>query len=470
MISLYSTALIGSIFSILFVTVNALIASIVTVAFLIATNITPILIYFCGDNILQDKPIHWEGCSDNHDKRRHATYMNPVANTWYHFADTDELTNGKVLEIKALNNVYALWRDPKTGKPICHEAFCPHLGANLAIGGKVNNDGKIVCPFHSWEFNADGTIHSIPYLEKDDKESQSIKKECKLKRKLKLLPCVDFCGLVMVFYHENEEISEPTFPLPFYIQDELNGKYHSSIAGIDGTKDHFTKWSPHLKWNVGFVKLLPNDWVDQAGDHAHFHTLHNEIVIPWTRYKIPQFIHRMFPFSIKHRLVTYKGTDDKWSEKAEKDLNSSYKHTLEKSYIFFTDIAGIAYNNKLIKSTESETLEMYVGPALMIFHIPFTLGAFKVFVSTTPCEGGSVMRVRTFCNTENKLIRFVAWVLGGLSGSQLDSDIVILQNKVRLSKPLIQPYDGPYNRVSGWFKQFYSEGSDKKVNKYCLDW
>jgi phenylpropionate dioxygenase-like ring-hydroxylating dioxygenase large terminal subunit len=41
------------------------------------------------------------------------------------------------MEVRALNSVFALWRDPTTGKPVCHEAFCPHLGANLAVGGKV---------------------------------------------------------------------------------------------------------------------------------------------------------------------------------------------------------------------------------------------------------------------------------------------------------------------------------------------
>jgi hypothetical protein len=210
--------------------------------------------------------------------------------------------------------------------------------------------------------------------------------------------------------------------------------------------------------------------VDQSGDHAHFHTLHNEFVIPWTTLRIPDFLKRLFPFSIQHKLVTYKGNDPAWSEKAAKDFKDHYNFTLEKAYIFFTDIAGIAYNGKLMSTTESETLEMYIGPALMIFHIPFTLGAFKVFVSTTPCDGGSVMRVRTFCNSKKPLVRAVAWVLTGLSASQLASDLDILQNKVRLSKPLIVPFDGPFNRVNAWAKQFYSEGSDKKVDRYCLDW
>ena len=34
-------------------------------------------------------------------------------------------------------------------------AFCPHLGTHLGHGGTVQGN-NIVCPYHSWEFDADG--------------------------------------------------------------------------------------------------------------------------------------------------------------------------------------------------------------------------------------------------------------------------------------------------------------------------
>ena len=43
------------------------------------------------------------------------------------------------------------------------DAFCPHLGAHLGIGGKVV-DGQIVCPFHAWQFGQDGACKHIPYI------------------------------------------------------------------------------------------------------------------------------------------------------------------------------------------------------------------------------------------------------------------------------------------------------------------
>jgi 3-ketosteroid 9alpha-monooxygenase subunit A len=42
------------------------------------------------------------------------------------------------------------------------DAYCPHLGAHLGYGGTVS-DGAITCPFHGWQWAADGTCLSVPY-------------------------------------------------------------------------------------------------------------------------------------------------------------------------------------------------------------------------------------------------------------------------------------------------------------------
>lgn len=95
-------------------------------------------------------------------------------------------------------------------------------------------------------------------------------------------------------------------------------------------------------------------------------------------------------------------------------------------------------------------------------------------MNTTPVEGGSVMRVRTWVDSRVKnslFIRLVAWVLVGISSSQLGSDIDILENKIRLKKPTIVPFDGPYNRTSAWMRQFYSENSPTVGQQpYKNDW
>ena len=59
----------------------------------------------------------------------------------------------------------AVFRDT-SGKAHVLDAYCPHLGANLAVGGRVFGS-CLECPFHGWKFRGeDGKCVDIPYVEK----------------------------------------------------------------------------------------------------------------------------------------------------------------------------------------------------------------------------------------------------------------------------------------------------------------
>ncbi len=55
------------------------------------------------------------------------------------------------------------WADPD-GRICVAEAICPHLGADLgpAAGGQVS-DGRLVCPFHGYEFDTTGQCVATPF-------------------------------------------------------------------------------------------------------------------------------------------------------------------------------------------------------------------------------------------------------------------------------------------------------------------
>lgn len=394
-----------------------------------------------------------------HDLRRSATYPPPISNTWYHLCNSEELPKGKVIEVRALNRVFALWRTDD-GFPVAQGAFCIHLGANLAINGKVVDD-CLECPFHRWTFDKEGAVKSIPYL--------TGTQHCLPTKKLKTYPCRDWCGLICVYFHADDQ--PPDFPLPDFIERSLEEE----------------QWGKHLQWNIGFKTLSPIDWVDQAGDHAHFATLHGDFVIPWTRLMLPEWFFKIFPLGICHTVTTYKGDDESWKELVGERVFSTLgpltpedqsggQYAVGKHYLFFEDVAGLTWNRKPLTFTLSKTMITFPGPAIMVFHIPFSIGAFKAFVTTTPVEGGSIMRVRTFVDFRvryNPFKRLIAWFLSGISASQLIADIDILVNKIRLERPLLQPFDGPYNRVKNWLKQFYSDGSEaanSTLAKYKNDW
>ncbi len=44
------------------------------------------------------------------------------------------------------------------------DAYCPHLGANLTVGGRVVDGNCLQCPFHGWIFSGEtGKCVRIPY-------------------------------------------------------------------------------------------------------------------------------------------------------------------------------------------------------------------------------------------------------------------------------------------------------------------
>ncbi|XP_022103258.1 cholesterol 7-desaturase-like, partial [Acanthaster planci] len=54
----------------------------------------------------------------------------------------------------------------ESGKAYIVDPYCPHLGANLAVGGKVTGE-CIECPFHGWAFQGeDGKCVKIAYTDK----------------------------------------------------------------------------------------------------------------------------------------------------------------------------------------------------------------------------------------------------------------------------------------------------------------
>jgi phenylpropionate dioxygenase-like ring-hydroxylating dioxygenase large terminal subunit len=63
------------------------------------------------------------------------------------------------------NNLVA-WRGT-SGTSYIADAYCPHIGAHLGVGGEVHGE-CIQCPFHSWKFDGeqDGKLTCIPYADK----------------------------------------------------------------------------------------------------------------------------------------------------------------------------------------------------------------------------------------------------------------------------------------------------------------
>ncbi|XP_077283555.1 cholesterol 7-desaturase nvd [Arctopsyche grandis] len=88
----------------------------------------------------------------------------PYPNGWFALLESVELKVGEVKQVDSIGENFAVFRT-LDGKVHVTDAYCPHLGASLAVGGTIQGD-CIECPFHKWRFNStSGKCVSIPNIE-----------------------------------------------------------------------------------------------------------------------------------------------------------------------------------------------------------------------------------------------------------------------------------------------------------------
>ena len=94
-------------------------------------------------------------------RQRGRRFPFPVPNGWFIVAEAKDLLPGEVRSLYLFGRDLVLYRTAG-GVPRMVDAHCPHLGAHLGVGGKVEGE-CLQCPFHGWSFGEDGQCVDIPY-------------------------------------------------------------------------------------------------------------------------------------------------------------------------------------------------------------------------------------------------------------------------------------------------------------------
>jgi 3-ketosteroid 9alpha-monooxygenase subunit A len=114
--------------------------------------------------------------------------FSPFPNGWFQVAYSDEVPEAGVLPVHYFGKELVVFRT-SAGKAQVLDAHCPHLGAHLGHGGRVEND-CLRCPFHGWAFGPDGRCTSIPYAQKIPARAQ-----------VRSWPVQEVNGTIMVYHH-----------------------------------------------------------------------------------------------------------------------------------------------------------------------------------------------------------------------------------------------------------------------------
>ena len=97
-----------------------------------------------------------------HAARRTGEGLHPFPEGWYLVTTRETLRREKLIEKTWMGEDIVAWRDEE-GRVCVAEAVCPHLGSDLGpkVGGKVCG-GRLVCPFHGFEFDTSGQCVATP--------------------------------------------------------------------------------------------------------------------------------------------------------------------------------------------------------------------------------------------------------------------------------------------------------------------
>ncbi|KAH3794564.1 hypothetical protein DPMN_148101 [Dreissena polymorpha] len=126
------------------------------------------------------------------------------------------------------------------------DAYCPHMGANLAVGGRVIGD-CIECPFHGWKFRGhDGKCVSIPYADKVPEVA-----------KVTSYTTMELNGWVYLWHHA--EGAEPSWT-PMELEDITSGTWQ-----YKGRTEHYIN---------SHIEEIP----ENGADVAHLTQVHKPFI------------------------------------------------------------------------------------------------------------------------------------------------------------------------------------------------
>jgi nitrite reductase/ring-hydroxylating ferredoxin subunit len=164
----------------------------------------------------------------------------PMPNGWFPVAFADELAPGAVRALRVFGRELVAWRG-EDGAAHVFDAYCPHLGAHLGVGGRVEAGG-LRCPFHAWLWDGEGRCAQVPYARKVPPRAR-----------VRAWPVQERAGLVLAWH--DAQGRAPWFEVPAVPE----------YGAPEWTAPERREW---------IVRSCPQEMAENTVDEAHFRYVH----------------------------------------------------------------------------------------------------------------------------------------------------------------------------------------------------
>jgi phenylpropionate dioxygenase-like ring-hydroxylating dioxygenase large terminal subunit len=287
----------------------------------------------------------------------------------------------------------------ESGDPVMLDAFCPHMGAHLGYGGRVEGE-TIRCPMHAFVFDASGACVATGY---------DTKPPPKCKTSGGLLREVD--GVI-------------------YARDDRRGK----ARGWEPPEIGFDGWAPLRTAHFENVQTHPQETTENSVDLGHFNAVHG-----YTNVKIIEDFEADGP----HVSISYRMT-----------RRNLVRGLPPLSTRFDITIWGLGYSfvEVTVDQLPVKTRYLVLPTPRDEEHMDLRLGmTFKV---EHPVFGRVPMRLYDALGGKLHADSFVGDVL---------QDFDIWRNKKYVHPPILAKGDGPVGQYRRWARQFYGDPERKLV-------
>ncbi|MFE1954963.1 MULTISPECIES: Rieske 2Fe-2S domain-containing protein [Streptomyces] len=326
------------------------------------------------------------------------------ARGWHCLGLAADFRDGKPHEIEAFGTKLVVFQGEDDGELHVLNAYCPHMGGNLAHG-TVKGD-TVACPFHDWRWSGDGKCAAIPYARRVPPRART-----------RTWHAMERNRQLFVWHDPEGNPPRPEQDIP-------------EIAGIHGPAEETAQWSD-WQWNTITIDTNCREIVDNVVDMAHFY-----------------YIHYSFPVYFKNVFDGHVATQYMRSEpRPDIDLGSLSTGSLRSDASYF----GPSYMIDWLYTEVAPGVEM--ESVLINCHYPVGPDRFVLQY------GAMVKKLPGMSDTE--AAEAARLTSEGLAVG-FEQDVEIWKNKTRIDNPLLTEEDGPVYQLRRWYEQFYVDAADVK--------
>ncbi|WP_424214285.1 Rieske 2Fe-2S domain-containing protein [Streptomyces sp. BI20] len=323
------------------------------------------------------------------------------ARGWHCLGLAADFRDGEPHEVAAFGTTLVVFAGADDDTLHVLNAFCPHMGGNLAHG-TVKGD-TLACPFHDWRWRGDGRCAEVPYARRVPPRART-----------RAWTTLERNGQLYVWHDPegNPPPEEVTIPL------------------IEGYGDpEWSAWS----WNSLRVEGSNcREIIDNVVDMAHFY-----------------YVHYAFPKRFKNVFEDHVATQYMESvPRPDVDLGTlSTGGGLRSDASYF----GPSYMIDKLWSDVGGGLEM--ESVLINCHYPVDENSFVLMY------GVLVRKLPGM--TDEQAAEAARLTSEGLAVG-FEQDVEIWRDKTRIDNPLLTEEDGPVYQLRRWYEQFYVDVADVK--------